>query len=116
VDIAEAALGAAHPDTARSMTYLGLQLQDAGEYSRAKQLLQRALEIDERVLGPDHLTLITRLNYLGRCLKKMGDAEGAHHCFERSASIVRRLRGGPDAEGDATSNSDTKFVFAAPTV
>lgn len=116
VDIAQAALGPNHPDTARAMTYLGLQLQDVGEYSRAKELLQRALEIDERVLGPEHLTLITRLNYLGRCLKKMGDSEGARHCFDRAGGILRQMRelsqGG--AESAPTSNSDTKFVLAAP--
>ena len=118
VDIAQAALGPAHPDTARAITYLGLQLQDAGEYSRAKQLLQRALEIDERVLGPEHLSLITRLNYLGRCLNKMGDAEGARHCFDRAGSILRQLRAAKEgeAQGDEGSKSDTKFVFAAPTV
>ena len=118
LDIAQAALGATHPDTARAMTYLGLQLQDAGEYSRARQLLERALEIDERVLGPDHLSLITRLNYLGRCMKKMGDDEGARHCFDRAGAILRRLRKASEASahGDTGSNSDTKFVLAAPTV
>jgi tetratricopeptide (TPR) repeat protein len=118
VDIAQSALGANHPDTARAMTYLGLQLQDAGEYSRAKELLTRALEIDERVLGPDHLTLITRLNYLGRCLKKMGESEGARHCFDRAGGILRQLREssqGGNAPG-SDSNSDTKFVLAAPAV
>ena len=101
----------------RAMTYLGLQLQDVGEYSRAKELFRRALEIDERVLGPDHLSLITRLNYLGRCLKKMGDAESARHCFDRAGSILRRLRGPAEGEAqDAEQSKSDTAVFAAPTM
>jgi hypothetical protein len=46
----------------------------------------------------------------------MGDAEGSKQCFDRAGAILRRLRAGAESDGDAGSNSDTKYVLAAPSM
>jgi hypothetical protein len=47
-------LGPDHPDTAWSLTNLGLLLRDLGQLEAARPYLERALAIREKVLGPDH--------------------------------------------------------------
>ena len=47
----------------------------------------------------------------------MGDVDGSVRCFERAGAILRRLRAASEGgEGNAASNSDTKYVLTAPTV
>ena len=95
-------------------------MHDRGELAEARQMLERALEIDEKVLGPGHISLITRLNYLGRCLKSMGAADEANRCYERAAGILRQLRDpnaeGGDREAEANQQAQAVRLFAATTM
>ena len=49
-----AALGADHPDTARTLAVLGGYFQGRGDLPRRNRLFRRALDIRERVLGAEH--------------------------------------------------------------
>lgn len=93
----EATLGPDHPDTATSLTLLGLTYQFQGAFVAARPLLERALAIHERTLGPDHAETATACNNLGYLLMHLDDHAGACAYLRRALLLRRRIFGLRDA-------------------
>jgi tetratricopeptide (TPR) repeat protein len=66
---------------------LGYHLNDVAEYLKAKDFLERALQIDEAAFGPDHYTVAKDMNNLGGVLQKLGNLMAAKAAFERALKI-----------------------------
>lgn len=79
----------------QSLNNLGMLLGSQGDYSRAQELLERALATWERALGPDHVSVATCLDNLGVLLEERGDDRGARERYERASKIFERELG-PD--------------------
>ena len=54
MDVKEKVLGKEHPSTATSYNNIGLTYNKQGNYPKALEYYQKALNILEKVLGPDH--------------------------------------------------------------
>ena len=57
------------------------------QYSKARNLLERALAIDEASFGPDHPRVATDVNNLALALMNLGDLAQARKLFERALAI-----------------------------
>ena len=60
---------------------------DSGDLVRARQLLERVVQIQEKVLGPKHPDLASGLANLGRVLQQSGDYEGARTLYQRAVDV-----------------------------
>jgi tetratricopeptide (TPR) repeat protein len=69
------------------------QLYDAGKYSQAIPLLERALAISEKVLGKEHPDVATSLNNLALPYQAQGSYEKAEPLFVRSLAISEKVLG-----------------------
>ena len=56
---------------------LGIAHQILGEYEKAKDVLERALNIDEKHCGQDHIEVAITLTNLGNVYSKLGDYDKA---------------------------------------
>jgi tetratricopeptide (TPR) repeat protein len=116
--IEEAVYGAYHVEVANTLTNLGLvQLRtppptvapghrranldgtalgelrtDLGDTARAKELLERALSIQEAAYGADHVNVAHTLGNLGKAYADLGDAARAKEVRERAKAIKSRSR------------------------
>jgi tetratricopeptide (TPR) repeat protein len=86
-------LGPEHPETAASLTTLGLLYQEMGNPTDALPLLERALQIRNKVLGPSHLATAASLNNLGELYLLLGDYDKALPLLERSLRTRERVLG-----------------------
>ena len=93
--IREGALGADHPDVARSLNSLGNVLLMSGKYARAEEVYSRALSIREKARGPEHPDVATSLNNLAQIQYVRDDYAGARTRLERALTI-REKHFGPD--------------------
>ena len=89
--IRERVLGADHPDTATSLTNLGLLLRAQGDLEAARPLLERALAIRERVLGPNHADTAASLSSLGVLLYDQRDLDAARPVLSHALAIQQRV-------------------------
>ncbi len=89
--IRETALGAEHPDTAKSLNNLAVLLQAQGDYAEAKPLYERALAIHEKALGAEHPDTAVSLNRLASLLGDQGNYTGAKPLFERALAIQEKV-------------------------
>jgi len=103
-------LEVAHEATSRLLNQAGLYLGGRAEFSDAKSLHERALEIDEKVYGPDHPTVAIRVNNLGGVLRTMGDLEGATERFEQAIKIAENAYG-PDHPDVAVYVNNLGYVL-----
>ncbi|HEX3518153.1 MAG TPA: FxSxx-COOH system tetratricopeptide repeat protein [Solirubrobacteraceae bacterium] len=76
-----------------------------GDYVKARNLDQQALEIYEAVFGPDDLRVAKALNNLGNVLQILGDSTGALAAFRRSLSIKEQIYGPTHTEVASTLNN-----------
>jgi tetratricopeptide (TPR) repeat protein len=83
----ERVLGLDHPETAVSLSNLGLLLRDQGELAAARTCLERALSIQERVLPAGAPDLGSTLGALGAILWAQGDLASARPYFERALEV-----------------------------
>ena len=67
--IAQAAEEAKLPKTGVLWNNLGRHLQNLADYESAREILERALKIDEQVYGPDHPDVARDVNSLGASCK-----------------------------------------------
>lgn len=65
----------------------GSYLTMIADYSRARNVLERALRITESNLGSDHPQIATSLSNLGNVLLDLGDLSGSKTVFERALKI-----------------------------
>ncbi len=109
--IREAVLGPDHPDTATSLTLLGLTYQFQSAFAAARAPLERALAIRERALGPNHVETATDCNNLGYLLMHLDDHAGARSYLWRALLIYRRSFGLRDAR-TARTLSNLGYVLS----
>ena len=72
---------------------LGLFLNDNGQYSSAKPLLNLTVAIDTRLLGPEHPNTLSSLNHLANLLFNLGDISDADSIFLRVKDASERTLG-----------------------
>ncbi len=77
----------AKEQTAVLLNQLGVYLQVLARYAEAKELLERALAIDEASFGSDHPRVAIRVNNLALALQDLGDLAQARKLFERALAI-----------------------------
>jgi CHAT domain-containing protein/Tfp pilus assembly protein PilF len=92
---------AAQKDAASVLIAKVLQLSQAGKYSEAIPLAQRALAIREKALGPDHPDVAASLNTLANLYVKQGRYADAEPLTKRALAI-REKAFGPDHPNVAT--------------
>ncbi|NOR48699.1 MAG: tetratricopeptide repeat protein [Methanosarcinaceae archaeon] len=89
------ALDVASDSTGRLLNQMGLYLKGRAQFAEAKEMFERALEIDEAAYGPDHPDVVISVNNFGGVLQDLGDMEGAKKMFERALEIGEATYG-PD--------------------
>ena len=77
------------------MGNLGNAWRDLGEPARARDLIQRALTIEEREYGPDHVELARTLNNLAAAWYELGEPAKARDLHQRALTLQEREYG-PD--------------------
>ena len=65
----------------------GTDLRVRGQLADARELLERALAIDEAAYGPGHPAVATRLNDIAVMLRNLGQSQAARPLQERALSI-----------------------------
>ncbi len=89
----ERSLGPLHPRVASSLTNLANLARDAGDYTTAWTLTQRALTVREAAHGPDHPG-VARLHFnLAFIAELRGDPAAARAGAERALAIFERTLG-----------------------
>jgi CHAT domain-containing protein/Tfp pilus assembly protein PilF len=91
--ILEQALGANHPDVARSLNNLASLYQAQGQYSKAEPLYQRSLAIREQALGANHPDVATALYNLAVLYEAQGQYSKAEPLYQRSLAIWEQALG-----------------------
>ena len=104
--LAERALASRHSrndaETGETLITLGRTAHRLGEFDKARQAIERAIEVRSRVFGIDSIEVAEALNLLGGVegqLEHFRDAEAAHR---RALTIQQRVKG---ADHIATYNS-----------
>ena len=86
----------AEPETvSHLLNKVGLYLEEIAEFFKAKDVLERALEIDKKVYRREHLNVARDYNNLGGALRGLGKLEEAKKCFEKALEIDKKVYG-PD--------------------
>ena len=101
VSLAEATLRAEHPDLASLLRLHAKPVQDLGDLTRARALLERAVSISEASLGSEHPLTADCLNDLAGTLLLQSEYVAARPLYERALTIYDR-RLGPDNLAAAT--------------
>jgi tetratricopeptide (TPR) repeat protein len=98
-------LGAEHPDTLKSVSQLGILLNDQGKRDEALPYYREALDASRRVLGDDHPDTLSAISNMSALLLDMGKTdEAAPYC--REALDGRRRLHGEDDPATLTAMSD----------
>lgn len=88
-------LGADHPDTLTSRSYLARAYKDAGQLGQALPLYEAALKTREATLGPDHHDTLATRNNLATAYQAAGQRAKALPLLEATLK-TNELRLGPD--------------------
>jgi CHAT domain-containing protein/Tfp pilus assembly protein PilF len=83
----ETALGASHPDVARSLVLLGARYLDQGNSVRAEPFLRRALAIQEAALGQHHPEIAQTLIHLANLNPAEASLDLAEPLYARALAI-----------------------------
>jgi tetratricopeptide (TPR) repeat protein len=104
---------AAAPEaTARLLNQAGLYLRGRAEFTGARALCERALQIGEAALGAEHPTVATYAANLGGVLWDLGDLAGAQALRERALRIDEAAYG-PDHTEVGTDANNLGLVLQA---
>ncbi|GAA4395889.1 hypothetical protein GCM10023187_03360 [Nibrella viscosa] len=88
-----ALLGAIHDDSGELSTLqnnLAVVLQALGDYEGARQLLEKALQSDEKNFGPDHPTTAVSSSNLALVLQALGDYKRALELSGKALAIFKK--------------------------
>lgn len=80
-----------HPETARALVHLAVDLNELGQPLQARTLHEEALAMRRRLYPEDHPDTAHSLDNLGNVLAHLGDHENARDCHEQGLSMRRRL-------------------------
>ncbi len=106
------ALGPDHPDTATSLTNLGLLYVKERAFARAERLLVRALAIRTRILGPDDPLTALSLNNLAWLSFNQGRYAKAEPLYRRALAIAEKALG-PEHPGLALGLTNLGLLYNA---
>jgi CHAT domain-containing protein/tetratricopeptide (TPR) repeat protein len=98
IGLKEKALGSDDPETANSVSILGVLFLERGDYSVARRHLERALEIRKLALGPAHPDVARSLRYLAVLESAEGNSGSAISLAEQSLAILRAKLSPDDPE------------------
>ncbi len=79
--------GAAEATAANLLRCSGSYLERRGDYTAARDLLERSVTLIEAARGPDHLEVAYALNALGFLLQDQGELDAAGRAHERALAI-----------------------------
>lgn len=85
VDLFESSI---HEKIAVSQNNLATVLKDLGDFEGAKDLLQRAMDSDEKNFGTDHPTTAVRYSNLALVLQDLGDYKGAILLAQQALEVL----------------------------
>lgn len=80
-----------HPDVARSLNSLAIDLSRLGDFEGARQLHERALEMRQRLYRGDHPSVASSLHNLGINFRTLGLLDRALELHRRALEMRRRL-------------------------
>ncbi|MBD2717777.1 CHAT domain-containing protein [Synechococcus sp. FACHB-909] len=106
------ALGPDHPDTATSLSNLGLLYVRERAFARAEPLLARALAIRIRILGPDDPLTALSLNNLAWLSFNQGRYANAETLYRRALAIAEKALG-PEHPGLALGLTNLGLLYNA---
>jgi tetratricopeptide (TPR) repeat protein len=86
------------------LTNLGNAYGSLGDTQKSRELLERALAINERHYGPDHPNVATILTNLGNAYGSLGDTQKSRELLERALVIDERHYGPDHPKVAATFN------------
>jgi serine/threonine protein kinase len=93
IDIQGRHFGLGHPETLRSMTDLGWNLDREGRFVEADKLERKTLDLQRRVLGPEHPDTLRSANNLAVTLLQEGRYAEAERLDRETLEIRRRVLG-----------------------
>ena len=82
-------LGRDHPDTAKSYNNMAVVYYEQGDYKKALEYNEKALEINERVLGRDHPDTAKSYYNMAGVYSAQGDNEKALKFNEKALEVFR---------------------------
>ncbi|XP_046849824.1 uncharacterized protein LOC124443376 isoform X2 [Xenia sp. Carnegie-2017] len=80
-----------------------------GEYKKAKDFYEGAIEIQMKTFGPDHVNIATMYSNLGSVYSDMGEYEKAKDFYERATKIQTKAFG-PDCVNIAATCNNLRLV------
>ncbi|MGH9934765.1 MAG: FxSxx-COOH system tetratricopeptide repeat protein [Blastocatellia bacterium] len=87
-------LGVAKEETASLLMRIAAYLRFIlAQYPKAREIVERALQIDEAAFGSDHPSVAIDVNNLASVLQDLGDLAQARKLYERSLAIFRKFLG-----------------------
>ena len=104
--------GAEHPSVAPFLANLAMMYKTRGDYGRAEQPYQRALDIREKALGAEHPSVAASLNELASLYGAKGEYERAEILYERALAIREKALGA-EHPSVATSLNNLASVYEA---
>jgi tetratricopeptide (TPR) repeat protein len=93
VSVAQARLGAEHPDVGDSLNRLAQLYDSQGRYDEAEPLYQQALELGERLLGVEHPEVAIYLNNLAQFYVSQGRYDEAEPLVLQVFELDKKLLG-----------------------
>ncbi|GAX59367.1 Tfp pilus assembly protein [Candidatus Scalindua japonica] len=90
LEITEEKFGSDHPETAASMTILGLLYFSHGKYSNTEPLYVQALKINEAALGKDHVNVAADLDNLALLYQAQGRLSESIPLYKRALQIKEK--------------------------
>lgn len=87
LEIKKKEYGSNHPEVAKTLTNLGIVLQNLGDDNGALEHLEQALSINERVYGPDHIEVAKTVGNLGNVFYRKGNYEAAQEQLNQAKDI-----------------------------
>jgi tetratricopeptide (TPR) repeat protein len=102
----------AQQDEAAALNKRLTELYQAGRFSEAIPLADRALAIREKALGPDHPDVATSLNTLAELYREQGRYADAEPLYQRALAISEKARG-PDHPDVATLLNNLAELYRA---
>ncbi|XP_046855133.1 uncharacterized protein LOC124448164 [Xenia sp. Carnegie-2017] len=100
-----------HVDVATSLNNLGNVYSDTGNFDKAIEFHEKALEIRKQSLGPNHVDVAWSINNLGNVYKDTGNYDKAVE-FHEKALEIRKQSLGPNHVDVATSLNNLGNVYS----
>ena len=93
ISLCEKLYGKEHADTAQSYNNIGVIYYNQGNYAKALEYHEKALDIRERVLGPNHPDTAQSYNNIGLVYYNQGDYAKALEYYGKALDIYERVLG-----------------------